>query len=146
MPGGGFGAGFFGVHRTAYSLHAFADSTELRKQRVRRAAIVLQVLLTRVGDVVELAGAVDLDSGMPDFFEIRERGVDHAGTRYVKTLGAFVQGLDDFVAMAGLFREQPQYQELKVDGAQFSPHTEGPAAHVPAHEPPAKRTEPAAPM
>src|SRR4030081_3896829 len=104
------------------------------------------MLLTRVGDVVELAGAVDLDGGMPDFFEVRERRVDHTGTRYVKALGAFVQRFDDFVAMAGLFSQQPQYQELKIDRGQFSAHTEGPAAHVAAHESSAKMTEPATAM
>ena len=48
---------------------------------IRGAAIALQVLLARVGDVVELAGAVGLDGGVADFLEIGEGGVDHAGAR-----------------------------------------------------------------
>src|SRR6266851_9341896 len=102
------------------------------------------MLLALVGDVIELAGALDLDGGVPDFLEVGERGVHHAGTRYVKTPGAFVQGLDDFIAMARLFRQQPQYKELQIDGGQFSAHAEGSAAHPAFHEPPAEMAKAAA--
>src|ERR1700676_2508567 len=146
MLGVGTFPGFLCAHRAADPFHSFPDSTELCKQRVRGAAIVVQMLLTRVGDAVELAGALGLDGGVPDFLKVGESGVHHAGTRYVETLGAFVQGLDDFIAMARLFRQQPQYKELQIDGGQFSAHAEGSAAHVAFYEPPAKVAKAATPM
>src|ERR1700676_3833164 len=146
MLGVGTFPGFLCAHRAADPFHSFPDSTELCKQRVRSAAIVVQMLLTRVGDPVELAGALGLDGGVPDFLKVGERGVHHAGTRYVETLGTFVQGLDDFIAMPRLFRQQPQYKELQIDGSQFSTHAEGSATHVAIHEPPAKVAKAATPM
>jgi len=37
------------------------------------------VFLARVGDVVELAGAFDLDGGVPDFLEVGESGYTMPG-------------------------------------------------------------------
>jgi hypothetical protein len=92
LPALEFLAGFLGAHCAPHPIHALADAAELRKQRVcRRRAILLQVLAARIGDVVELAGSVGLDGGMPDFLEVGERGIDHPGTRHVKALGALVQ-------------------------------------------------------
>ena len=79
MVGVGAFPSFLCAHRTADPVHAFADSAELRKQRVHSAAIVVQVLLTRVGDVVELAGAFDLDGGVPDFLEVVRAGYTMPG-------------------------------------------------------------------
>ena len=106
------------------------------------ARLLVQVLLARLGDVIELAGAIGLDGGVADLLEVGERGVHHAGARDVEALGALVQRLDDFVAVAWFFGEQSQYQQLQVDGGQFSAHAEAAAAHAAAfHEAPAEVAE-----
>src|SRR5271168_4972681 len=107
--------------------------------------MAVQVLRTSCRDVVELASAYGLDRGMADFLQIRERGIHHPGARYIKALGPLVQRLDDFIAMAGLFSQQPQYEELQIGRSQFSPHAERPPAPVAAaRESLAKVAEPAA--
>src|ERR1700733_3305257 len=95
---GGALAGLLGMHCAAPGVPAAGPPP---------VATLVQMLLARLGDVVELAGALRLDGGMPDLFQIGEGGIDHARTRDVEPLGALVQGLDDFVAMARLLGEQP---------------------------------------
>src|ERR1700734_4403358 len=99
-------AGLLCMHRSTQAVHALTHPLELSKQGLRPVAMLAQMLLARLGDVVELAGAFRLDRGMPDLFQIGERGVDPARARDVEPLGALVQGFDDFVAMPRLLVEQ----------------------------------------
>src|SRR5277367_53208 len=135
-------AGLFGMHRPTQAVHALAHPLELPEQGLRPVPMLLEMLFARLGDVMELAVALRLDRGMPDLFQVGEGGVDHARTRYVEPLGALVHGLDDFVAMARLLGEQPEDEELQIDGGQFSAHAEGAPAHVASHEPPAEVAKP----
>ena len=93
--------------------------------------------------LVELACTVGFDGGVADLFEIGERGIHHAGAGDVKALGALVQRLDDFVAVAGFSSSSLRYQQLQIGRGQFSAHAEAAAAHAAAlHEALAEGTEP----
>ncbi len=135
-----------GVQDAAHVFHAPRHPTELREQRVGDGAVLLQILPAKLGDVVELARALDFNRRMPEFLEVRQGGVDHAGTRDVKAFGALIQRPDDFVAMPRLVREQPQDHQLQIDGRELAAHAEGLAAHpAPIHESPAEPPQSAMP-
>ena len=61
-----------------------------KKYGVGSGAVLLEVVSTRLSDVIELASTVGLDDGVADLLQVRQGGVHHAGTRYVKTLGPLV--------------------------------------------------------
>src|ERR1700683_4226422 len=67
-----------GRKRTAQMLHALADALKRGKHRIYDAAVLIQLRLAALGDVVELARAFGFDRGIADLFEVRQSGVDHA--------------------------------------------------------------------
>ena len=75
--------------------------SELGEQGIRGRLMFREVIPTRLGDVVLLASAIDLDHCVANLFEIGQCGINHAGARDIEAFGTFVQGFNDFVAMAG---------------------------------------------
>ena len=81
----------------------------------------VQVLLAGLGDAVELARAVGLHGGVADLFEIGEGGIHHAGAGHIEALGALVQRLDDFVAVAGFSASSRKISSCRSTEASLRP-------------------------
>ena len=89
---------------------------------------------------IELFRPLGRDAGVADFFEIGQRRVNHAGAGAVEAAGTLAQQFDEFIAVARLFLEQRQQQQLQFVAAEFAagPKTGAIGAHAAleaAHEP-----------
>src|ERR1700677_462293 len=101
---------------------------ELAEHGVDDAAILFQVLPAGVGDLIKLLGAVGFECGVSDLFEIRHSRVDHARTRSVKAARAFLEVLDQFVAVAWFLLQQGEDDEMQVCCGKFAAGAKAPAA------------------
>ncbi|SPA01461.1 conserved exported hypothetical protein [Cupriavidus taiwanensis] len=110
-------------HRPAHPLHLARHVAQPRHHDIDPLAVGRQVRLAGLRQLVALLVAFGVDGGKADFFQIRQRGIDHAGAGLVEAVGARLQRLDQFVAMAGLFLQQRQQQQLQVVGAELAAAT-----------------------
>jgi hypothetical protein len=85
-----------------------------------RGAVLLQVAATFLADAIELFGPLRLDSRLAGLFEIGEGRIDHARARNVVAAGPLFQHLDQIVAMARLFGDQGQQEQLQVVGGELA--------------------------
>ena len=75
-------------------------------------AVLVEVALAVRGDRVALLAVLFVDGRVPQLLEQGERGVDHARARAVAAGEAFLNGLDDLVAVARALGDQREDLEL----------------------------------
>ncbi|SPC16369.1 conserved hypothetical protein [Cupriavidus taiwanensis] len=108
------------THRPAHPLHLARHVAQPRHHHVDPLAVGLQVRHAGLRQLVALLVAFGVDGGKADFFQVGQRRINHTGARLVEAVGARLQRLDQFVAVAGLFFQQRQQQQLQVVGAELA--------------------------
>ena len=73
-----------------------------------------------VGNPIKFLCAFGFDDGVTQLLEISERWIDHPRAGAVKASGAFLERLDDLVAVTRLFLEQRQDDELQIIAAELA--------------------------
>ena len=95
-----------------------ADGGHALENVIDRGAVVFELLLPFLGDGVELACALGGDGGQAGLLEEGEHGVDDAGAGGVGAAELLFDGLDQFVAVAGLLGDEVEEEVAEVVGAE----------------------------
>src|SRR5262249_49937407 len=123
----------------AYAPHFAADVLELAEHGIGRAAVLLEVRATRVGNAVELLGPFCCHARVAHLLEPGKRRVDHARAGAVKAPGALLKGFDELVAVTRPFCEEREQDKPQIAGGQSAsphevlPHRSEPPAEMTVH-------------
>ncbi len=77
----------------AHRIHLARDVAQLREHQLDAVAVALEILASRLCEFIALAIAFELHGDVAEFFQIRERGIDHAGAWTVEAVRARFQSL-----------------------------------------------------
>src|SRR6185369_10250177 len=142
--------GFSLGHGLAHLGHLASDALELDEDGIDGLAVLLEMAPALISRVIELLGPLRLDPGIAQLFQIGQRRIDHPRAGHVIAARAFLQPLDQLIAMAGLLGQEMEQQELQIRGAQLAAPAEAliveawTAREAPAGETAARGSEAAA--